>query len=141
MSCRRDCPRVKVNESGSHTNKDAAWQTRRYRHTWRQHLMSDPEGVPLADYIRVLRDQLETAQQEGAGRGVKFGVGAVELEFEVTMTREAGGRGGLKLWVVEAGADGKRSGGRTQRVRMTLTPTDDAGRPLSVTDRLPEPPR
>ncbi|MCQ4207381.1 trypco2 family protein [Streptomyces longispororuber] len=103
--------------------------------------MSEPEGVLLADYIRVLRDQLETAQEEGASRGVRFGVGDVELEFEVTMTREASGRGGVKLWVVEAGADGKYSGGRTQRVRMTLTPTDDAGRPLSVTDRLPELPR
>ncbi|WP_372348241.1 trypco2 family protein [Streptomyces sp. KL116D] len=103
--------------------------------------MSEPEGVLLADYIRVLRDQLETAQEEGASRGVRFGVGDVELEFEVTMTREASGRGGVKLWVVEAGADGRHSGGRTQRVRMTLTPTDDAGRPLSVTDRLPELPR
>ncbi|MGV9451608.1 trypco2 family protein [Streptomyces sp. NPDC003635] len=103
--------------------------------------MSDPEGVPLADYIRVLREQLESAQHEGAGRGVKFGVEAVELEFEVTMTREASARGGLKLWVVDAGADGKRGVGRTQRVRMTLTPTDDAGRPLSVVDRLPELPR
>lgn len=103
--------------------------------------MSEPEGVPLADYIRVLRHQLETAQQEGAGHGVKFGVEAVELEFEVAMTRETSGRGGLKLWVVDAGADGRRGDGRTQRVRMTLAPTDDTGRPLSVTDRLPEPPR
>lgn len=103
--------------------------------------MSDPDGVPLAEYLRVLREQLESAQQEGAGRGVKFGVEAVELEFEITMTREAGGRGGVKLWVVDAGADGKRGSGRTQRVRMTLAPTDDAGRPLSVNDRLPEPPR
>ena len=100
--------------------------------------MSEPGGVPLAEYIRVLREQLETAQQEGAGRGVRFAVGAVELEFEVTMKRESGGRGGVKLWVVEAGGDGRSSGGRTQRVRMTLTPADDAGRPLAVGDRLPE---
>ncbi|MEV4167808.1 trypco2 family protein [Nonomuraea sp. NPDC049709] len=104
-------------------------------------LMNESEGVPLADYIRVLRDQLETAQEDGQGRGVRFGVGAVELEFEVAVTREAGGKGGLKLWVAELGAEGKRSGVRTQRVRMTLTPTDEDGRPLSVTDRLPEPPR
>lgn len=99
--------------------------------------MSEPGGVPLAEYIRVVREQLEAAQQEGAGHGVRFGVGAVELEFEVTMKREAGGRGGVKLWVVDAGGDARRSAGQTQRVRMTLTPTDDAGRPLTVADRLP----
>ncbi|MGP3921106.1 trypco2 family protein [Nonomuraea sp. 10N515B] len=103
--------------------------------------MNESECVPLADYIRALRDQLETAQQEGRARGVKFAVGAVELEFEVAVTKEVDGSGGLKLWVFELGAAGKRSGAQTQRVRMTLTPTDEEGRPLSVTDRLSELPR
>lgn len=103
--------------------------------------MDESAGIPLASYIRALRDELEMAQREGRDEQTRFGVGPVELEFEMGVTREREGRGGLRLWVLEFGAAGKTGDASTQRIRLTLAPVDAEGRALSVSDRLPEAPR
>jgi Trypsin-co-occurring domain 2 len=103
--------------------------------------MDESQGIPLASYIRALRSELEEAQREGQDAQTRFGVGPVELEFEVAVTREREGRGGLQIWVVELGGAGKRADASTQKVTLTLTPLDEEGRPLTVSDRLRETPR
>lgn len=50
--------------------------------------------IELSDWIGALRMQLETAQAEGAGKSLQFVVGPVELEFELTATREGKGTAG-----------------------------------------------
>jgi Trypsin-co-occurring domain 2 len=103
--------------------------------------MDDANGIPLAAYIRALRSELEAAQREGRDAQTRFGVGPVEMEFEVAVTREREGHGGLQIWVFELGGAGKKGDASTQKVTLTLTPVDEEGRPLTVSDRLWETPR
>ncbi|MGH2535169.1 MAG: trypco2 family protein, partial [Thermomicrobiales bacterium] len=48
--------------------------------------MAELTDIPLADAIKHLRDELITAVQEGAGKGVRFRLGAVKLNLEVAAT-------------------------------------------------------
>jgi hypothetical protein len=95
------------------------------------------ERIGLADWIASLRGELQRAQQEGVGMELQFAVGPLELEFEMTATREAEGNAGIKFWVVELGGGANASSGVTQRVRMTLSPVTSSGSPLTVRDVVP----
>jgi hypothetical protein len=94
------------------------------------------EPIPLAKWVQALRAELEQAQQEGAGRPLHFAVGPLELEFEMAVSREGGGQGGIRFWVVELGASAKHTGQKTQRVKMTLTPKTASGESVDVEDQL-----
>ncbi|MFJ8533227.1 trypco2 family protein [Streptomyces sp. NPDC093591] len=78
--------------------------------------------IELSDMIRELRQQLSTALTDGAGEALRFELGPVELEATVAVSREAGADGKVRLWVVDAGANGKYAQAQTQRVTVTLTP-------------------
>ncbi|MEU0456094.1 trypco2 family protein [Streptomyces sp. NPDC006129] len=78
--------------------------------------------IELADMIRELREQLTTALTDGDGRMLRFEAGPVEIEATLAVTREVGGDAKVRLWVVDAGANGKFSQAETQRVTLTLTP-------------------
>ncbi|MFK4149419.1 trypco2 family protein [Streptomyces sp. NPDC004065] len=78
--------------------------------------------IELSDMIRELRHQLTAALVEGAGGALLFEAGPVEVEATVAVTREAGGGGKVRLWVVDANADGKHTRAQTQRIKVTLTP-------------------
>ncbi|MFF7652260.1 trypco2 family protein [Streptomyces sp. NPDC007983] len=79
--------------------------------------------VELSEMIRELRAQLTAAAGEGAGEAFQFDVGPIEIEATVAVTKEAGGSGKVRFWVVEAGADGKFASSETQRITLTLQPT------------------
>ena len=53
---------------------------------------------------------------------MRFELGPVELEVSVALTKEAGGDGKVKFWVVEFGAAGKAGSSSTQRITLTLHP-------------------
>lgn len=100
-------------------------------------MADEPEfGVPLADAIEALRAELVVALRKGWTEEVRFALGPIELEFQVEVSREAGGKAGVKFWVVELGGQGSRSSGSRHTVRVSLSPvmSDDAGqdRPLVV---------
>jgi hypothetical protein len=78
--------------------------------------------IELSDMIRELRHQLTTALADGEGEAVRFELGPVEVEATVAVSREAGGDAKVRLWVVDAGANGKYAQAETQRVTLTLTP-------------------
>ncbi|EST25509.1 trypco2 family protein [Streptomyces roseochromogenus] len=78
--------------------------------------------IELSDMIRELRGQLTTALADGDGQLVRFELGPVEVEATVAVTREAGADAKVRLWVVDAGANGKYSHAQTQRIKVTLTP-------------------
>jgi hypothetical protein len=100
-------------------------------------MSEDPGDIPLAKFIAALREELETAQRESDGSALRFGVGPIELDLELTTSREAGGEGGIKFYVITLGASGKRATGTTQRVKLQLTPKGEDNRPLEVAeDRL-----
>ncbi|MFE1880248.1 trypco2 family protein [Streptomyces diastatochromogenes] len=78
--------------------------------------------IELSDMIRELRGQLTSAVADGDGQLVRFELGPVEVEATVAVTREAGADTKVKLWVVDAGANGKYAQAQTQRIKVTLTP-------------------
>jgi hypothetical protein len=79
-------------------------------------------NVPLASAIEALRSELLQAVRGGEDQEVRFALGPIELEFEVEVTREAGGEAGVKFWVIGLGAKGSRTSGTTHTVRISLSP-------------------
>lgn len=94
--------------------------------------MPDFQDIELAAAVRAIRDGLMQAATAGAGEAVRFDVGPIQMEFTVELRREAGAKGGVKAWVVNADADTKASRTRTHRIAFTLTPKDAAGGSLEV---------
>ncbi|AZQ32165.1 hypothetical protein EJ357_00635 [Streptomyces cyaneochromogenes] len=78
--------------------------------------------IELSDMVRELRAQLTAAVADADGELVRFELGPVEVEATVAVTREAGADAKVRLWVVDAGANGKYTQAQTQRIRVTLTP-------------------
>ena len=89
--------------------------------------------VELSAAVRAIRRELLAAAQEGADEPVRFEVGPIEMEFTVELTAEAGVNGGVRAWVLNAGAEAKASRGSTHRVCFTLTPKDaTTGAPVEI---------
>ncbi|WP_369213096.1 trypco2 family protein [Streptomyces flavofungini] len=78
--------------------------------------------IELSDMIRELRNQLSVALADGADDAVRFELGPVELEATVAVSREGGADAKVRLWVVDAGANGKYAHAQTQRIAVTLVP-------------------
>ncbi|MER6631137.1 trypco2 family protein [Streptomyces sp. NPDC000987] len=84
--------------------------------------------IELAELIEELRRELTTAKTAADGADLYFEVGPVEVEVAVAVERSATAGGKIRLWVVEAGADGRLAGSVTHRVKLTLDPhTRSAG--------------
>jgi Trypsin-co-occurring domain 2 len=88
--------------------------------------------VPLAEAVHALRAELVSAIEEGEGEALRFGVGPVELELQVEVSREVGGKAGIQFWLVSIGGEGSRSSGSVHTVRLTLSPVDERGEPVTV---------
>jgi hypothetical protein len=82
------------------------------------------EPLDLADVIKSLRQELNEAMVEGAGKLIQFELGPIDLEFQVAISREGGGSGKIRFWVVELGGEGKVSSASTQLIKLQLTPKD-----------------
>ena len=101
--------------------------------------MSSP--IDLADVVRDLRDQLTKAAAESVGSSIRFNVGPIQLEFQVEVRRVAEGRGGIRFWVLDAGAKQSQEGAATQTIKLQLVPTDEiSDSTLKISDKedLPE---
>ena len=82
--------------------------------------------IELADVISELRAELDRAWLSAEGSTLRFGLGPVELEVTVALSREGKTGGKVKFWVAEVDAEGKLSSTSTQRIKLTLNPTLDA---------------
>ena len=78
--------------------------------------------VPLGEAIRSLRAELLQAMQDARDEELRFALGPVELEFQLTTTTEASAGGAVRFWVIDADAKGSRASGSTHTLRLTLTP-------------------
>ncbi|PBC86437.1 hypothetical protein SAMN05428945_6017 [Streptomyces sp. 2224.1] len=88
--------------------------------------MPDFDDIELAAAVRAVRDQLMDAAASGAGEPMRFEVGPIQMEFTVELRREAGAKGGVKAWVVNADTEARASRTRTHRITFTLTPKNTA---------------
>ena len=83
--------------------------------------------VGLADVVRALRTELDSAMSAGEGERIQFEAEAIELEFQVGVTRSAEGRGGLRFWVLELGGGSSHARESIQRVQLSLKPVTSGG--------------
>ena len=89
--------------------------------------------IELSAAVRAIRQELVRAAAEGADEPVRFEVGPIQMEFTVELGHETGAKGGVRAWVVSAGADVRATRGTTHRVSVTLTPKDAAtGAPVEI---------
>lgn len=82
----------------------------------------DNNGVPVAEAIERLRDELEMAVQAGHGRHVQFGLGDITMTMSVAAGDTRDGTGKVRWWLVEAGGGASRSRENTQTLVITLRP-------------------
>jgi hypothetical protein len=84
----------------------------------------DGDLPSLADTIVAVRRELCSAQAAGLGQPVVFQTGPVELDFEVAVTRTAGGPAGVQVGVLTLDGKGGRAVAATQRIKVRLQPLD-----------------
>ena len=90
--------------------------------------------IPLSDLIADLRRELAEAQAKGQGREPRLRVEEAEIELQVAVTREGGGKTGVKFWVINAEAQGKLANATTQKIRLKLKPTGAGGEDFEMRD-------
>ena len=94
--------------------------------------------IELSAAVRAIRQELVRAAADGEGEDIRFEVGPIQLELTVELTRETGAKGGVRAWVVEAGADTRTTRGTTHHLSFALTPRSaTTGGPVEIAD--PEP--
>jgi Trypsin-co-occurring domain 2 len=96
----------------------------------------DQVGVPFADFVAALRDQIRAAQAD-ADPNLPIELGPMSVEFTLLTRWEGEGRAGVRFWVIEAGVSAKRASESTQKVTMELQPLQPSGRRARVRDEEP----
>lgn len=86
--------------------------------------------IALKDLVTHLRSELVEATSAAEGQVLRFGVESVDIELKVQVTRSDSAEGGVKFWVVNAGASLKDDDVVTQALKIRLTPgwVDSEGR-------------
>lgn len=84
--------------------------------------MPDEDRVPLADMIEMLREELQSSIERGAGKQISFDIEKVELELKVAVTNKVKGQAGIAFWVLTAGGGGERSSNSGHTFKLTLLP-------------------
>ena len=92
------------------------------------------DKVYLADAIKNLRLQLQEAIEEGHDEKLHFDIKDLELELKCGVTREGGGKTGVKFWLIEAGAEGKMGKESSQTIKLKLSPEMNDG-PVKLSDK------
>lgn len=88
--------------------------------------MAKSDGLGLADAIEALRGELSEAVARGQGKDIRFHLGEIEIEFQTTIERSAGGKGGVQFWVVELGAEGAVRHESVHTIRLKLEAVDES---------------
>lgn len=91
--------------------------------------------IPLSDAIEALREQLQISMKAGDGKSLRFDIQDLELELQTMVTREAtgkaGGKAGIKFWLVSGEASsevaGKLGSSSVQTIKLKLRPRDEKG--------------
>lgn len=97
-------------------------------------------GVPLAAAIAALRGELMAAWTDAQDKTLRFKVAPVELTVEAAVTWNGKVDGGIKWWLLEAGAEVSKEKAVTQTIKLTLDPVtlDKDGNVVSVVIDAPD---
>jgi Trypsin-co-occurring domain 2 len=96
---------------------------------------AEEQGGEITEAVEQLREQLLAAQRSGEGKGLRFVISEVEMEFVIEVRKEGGGRAGITLGVVEVGGGGKMSHGAQHRLKIQFDVTGTDGGPAAISDR------
>lgn len=97
--------------------------------------------VGLAEAVKAIRAELDTAMDEGAGEKVQFEVGPIELEFAVDVQKAAEVDAGVRVWVVSLGGKGSLKRDSANRIKVVLKPTVKGHKAKISSDRDAAPPK
>ena len=79
-------------------------------------------GLQLAAVLADVRREIVAAATAAQGDDLRFEVSSVRVDLSVAFERTRGGSGGVKLWVVEAGAEASVTRGTTHVLSVELSP-------------------
>jgi hypothetical protein len=86
--------------------------------------MNDNNPLELAEVIKALRQEIISAQEEGADKNLRFNVNNVEVELETVIGKEEVASGGFKtrFFVIDinANASAKYTDASKLRVKLNL---------------------
>ena len=88
--------------------------------------MSD-HGQDLRKVLSTLREQLSLAREDGTKSDLKFEISELEVELNVVVTAEGGGKAGVKFWVLTAELNGKYSQVATHKIKLKMKLKDKHG--------------
>jgi hypothetical protein len=88
--------------------------------------------IPLAEVIRELRAELESAMSAGEGQRVQFEATAIELELQIGVTKTDQGNVGVRFWVLDLGGGKSRARESIQRVTLSLQPVLASGKRVKI---------
>ncbi|MFZ3324736.1 MAG: trypco2 family protein [Methylocella sp.] len=94
--------------------------------------MDDEPGIPLAQTIEDLRSELLKALKEGETQPLHFRLKPIELELQLAITTSSGGKGGVRFWVVELGANAEMKREATHKLKLVLEPVGLNGEPYEI---------
>ena len=88
------------------------------------------ESIGLKDAIEVLRQELSESILAFQDENLRFEVGQITVELQVTVERKGEGNAGIKFWVLELGAKGSRGTTETHKITIPLKPIHADGSPV-----------
>lgn len=102
----------------------------------------ESQKIGLKEAIQAAYEELFSAITEIPTHSeLNFLYKTIDLEFTVEVTAKVGGRGGIKFWVLEAGADASQQHARTHVVRLSIEPQGTSGGPVTIMNRRELPPK
>jgi hypothetical protein len=88
--------------------------------------------IELTKAVAAIREELLEAARQGVGQDIAFTVGPIEMEFTVELRVDAKAKAGVKAWVLSGDVEAGVARGRTQRVKVSLTPKRPDGGDLFI---------
>jgi hypothetical protein len=79
--------------------------------------------LDLVEVLGKVREEIARAERAASGEDVRFAVSSVRVELSVAIEKSATGKGGVKFWVVEAGAEATHKNMTTHVLAFDLEPT------------------
>ncbi|MFH8616086.1 trypco2 family protein [Streptomyces sp. NPDC017979] len=86
--------------------------------------------IGLAQTIKALRGELAQAVADGEGQPIRFRVQSVRLDVQVAVTTSKEAQGGVKFWVLSAGAGASEDASTAHTVSLELTAETSDGTPV-----------
>jgi hypothetical protein len=96
------------------------------------------DKIPLSEMLIELSRELEEARLEGEKTNLHFRVESIDVELQVTVSKEAGIGAKFKFWVIDGDARARIAGESLQKLRLKLNPhavgEGGSAEPLDIDD-------